>query len=73
VSLLNAKNEVAAYLGDDAERIRGDSKFSIRGDESQWNAGRFVHPHDACFDPEGNIYVAEWVASGRITRLKRLA
>jgi hypothetical protein len=73
VSLLDAKNQVAAYLGDDAERIRNDSKFAIRGDESQWNPGRFVHPHDACFDAEGNIYVAEWVATGRITKLKRLA
>jgi hypothetical protein len=72
VSLLDAKNNVAAHLGDDAQRIRGDSKFAIRGDESQWNAGRFVHPHDACFDPEGNIYVAEWVQTGRITKLKRL-
>ncbi len=73
VSLLDRRNRVVAHLGDDSERIRADSKFAIRGDESQWRPGRFVHPHDACFDPEGNIYVAEWVASGRITRLKRLA
>lgn len=72
VSLLDSRNHVVARLGDDAERIRGDSKFQIRRDESQWRPGRFVHPHDACFDAEGNIYVAEWVATGRITKLKRL-
>jgi hypothetical protein len=31
-----------------------------------------VHPHDACFDHEGNILIAEWVATGRVTKLKRL-
>jgi len=73
VSLLDAQNRVVSHLGDDSERIRADSKFTIRGDERQWRPGRFVHPHDACFDPDGNLYVAEWVATGRITRMKRLA
>ncbi|MEO8498425.1 MAG: peptidase, partial [Planctomycetota bacterium] len=35
--------------------------------------GKFVHPHDACFDNDGNIFVAEWVATARISKLKRLA
>lgn len=34
--------------------------------------GRFVHPHDACFDADGNIFVAEWVATGRVTKLQRM-
>ena len=45
--------------------------FTIRTDESKWEQGKFVHPHDACFDRDGNIYVAEWVATGRITKLTR--
>lgn len=73
VTLLGPKNEVVAHLGDDAQRIRDDAKFAIRGDEKLWRPGRFVHPHDACFSRDGDIYVAEWVATGRITRLKRLA
>jgi hypothetical protein len=35
--------------------------------------GRFVCPHGACFDHEGNIFVVEWVESGRVTKLRRLA
>ena len=27
----------------------------------QWQPGKFIHPHDACFDKDGNIFVAEWV------------
>jgi len=57
---------VVAQLGDDADRIRGDQQFQIRSDPGRWNDGRFVHPHDACFDQQGNIFVAEWVATGRV-------
>jgi hypothetical protein len=73
VSLLDKDNQVVARLGDDVQRIRNDNNFAIRRDEKRWQAGRFIHPHDACFDQAGNIFVAEWVASGRITRLQRLS
>lgn len=73
VTILDGKDKVVARLGDDSERIRADGKFEIRSQPASWQAGRFVHPHDACFDHEGNIFVAEWVGTGRITKLKRLA
>ena len=73
VSILNEKNEVIARLGADVKRIKSqDKKKPIRNDEKLWNDGRFVHPHDACFDKEGNIFVAEWVNSGRVTKLTRV-
>ncbi len=71
VTLLNGKNEVIAHLGDDSERMKTDKK-NIRADEKLWIDGKFVHPHDACFDADGNIYVAEWVARGRITKLSKV-
>lgn len=71
VTLLDADNNVVARLGADVERIT--SQKGIRNDANLWQEGRFVHPHDACFDNEGNIFVAEWVATGRVSRLKRLA
>jgi hypothetical protein len=73
VSLLNRQQTVIATLGDDAQRIKDDSQHAIRQDPGRWLDGKFVHPHDACFDHEGNIYVAEWVASGRVTKLERLS
>ena len=45
--------------GDDTSRIRADTKFTVRRDPSQWQPGKFVHPHDACFDKDGNIFVVE--------------
>ncbi len=73
VSILDGENRIVARLGDDSSRIRNDERFAIRSDPSRWEPGRFVHPHDACFDNQGNIYVAEWVATGRVSKLLRLA
>ncbi|MSR60198.1 MAG: twin-arginine translocation signal domain-containing protein [Planctomycetaceae bacterium] len=73
VTLLNAKNEVVARLGDDVERVKGEGGGAIRGDEKLWQPGKFVHPHDACFGADGSIFVAEWVGTGRISKLKRLS
>jgi hypothetical protein len=72
VSILDAENRVVARLGDDSQRIKADAKMEIRGDENAWLPGRFVHPHDACFDRDGSLFVAEWVGTGRVTKLQRL-
>jgi len=47
-------------------------KMEIRKDPSRWVDGKFIHPHDACFDHDGNIFVAEFVEPGRVTKLKRI-
>ena len=73
LTLLGPDQQVVARLGDDTKRIGADEKFDIRKDPSRWQDGRFVHPHDACFDQEGNIFVAEWVGTGRVTKLIPLA
>ncbi len=70
VSLLGKDNQVVAQLGSDVERILSDG--TIRNRSADWIDGKFVHPHDACFDNEGNIFVAEWVATGRVTKLTRV-
>jgi hypothetical protein len=61
-----------AVLGDDRARIEADGNHRIRQTPAEWHDGKFVHPHDACFDHDGNIFVAEWVASGRVSKLTRL-
>ncbi len=73
VSLFDKENKPIVHLGDDATRVRADKKFTIRTDPTQWQPGKFVHPHDACFDKDGNIYVVEWVQTGRVTLLRKLA
>jgi hypothetical protein len=36
-------------------------------------AGKFVCPHGACFDHDGNIFVVEWVEVGRVTKLSHVS
>ncbi len=64
------------HLGYDeawTEQVLGGGKLSMRGQPEQWQAGRFIHPHDACYDQDGNIFVVEWVPTGRVTFLRRVS
>ena len=72
ITLLNEKNEVVARLGDNVESVV-KKKSVHRAKPHTWKNGKFVHPHDACFAPNGDIYVAEWVQSGRVTKLKKVS
>ncbi|MBI4602405.1 MAG: twin-arginine translocation signal domain-containing protein [Planctomycetes bacterium] len=72
VSLFGRDNKVIAHLGDDPAWTEEVKKFEVRKDEKRWVPGKFVHPHDACFDAGGNIYVVEWVHTGRVTLLRKL-
>jgi len=70
ITLLNEKNEIVARLGEAVGRL-GEIK-DLRQQPDKWKPGEFVHPHDACFDNEGDIFVAEWVATGRVTKLTKV-
>ena len=74
ITLLDGKNKVITHLGQDPDWAKAmkSAKPRMRETPEKWQAGRFVHPHDACFDQDGNIFVAEWVATGRISKLKHL-
>ncbi|MCC9605838.1 twin-arginine translocation signal domain-containing protein [Blastopirellula sp. JC732] len=75
ITLLDKDNNVITHLGDDAEwraAVLGDG-MKMRRERDRWLDGKFIHPHDACFDKDGNIYVTEWVEGGRVTFLKKLA
>lgn len=70
VTLLDENYKVVAQLGRAVERL--DQVKDLRSQPAQWLPGQFVHPHDACFTSEGDLYVAEWVATGRVTKLERV-
>ncbi len=71
VTLLDEHNRVIAHLGDG-----WTTKAQIRALRLQTRdhfiPGKFVCPHDAAFDDQGNIYIAEWVTVGRITKLQKI-
>lgn len=76
VTLLDKDDKVITHLGEDPawrEQVLKDG-MKMRSDPTneRWVSGKFLHPHDACFDPAGNIYVAEWVHGGRVTKLRKV-
>lgn len=72
VSIINRKNEVVASLGE-GEYSKTDWSTVRNQAPGTFAPGRFVCPHGACFDHEGNIFVVEWVESGRVTKLRKVA
>ncbi|MFM9965468.1 MAG: twin-arginine translocation signal domain-containing protein [Planctomycetaceae bacterium] len=76
VSLFDKNNKVITHLGYDPEwtkTVLGDGKFPVRVDRALWPNGKFIHPHDACFDKSGNIFVVEWVLTGRVSFLRHVS
>jgi hypothetical protein len=72
VLIFDGKNQLVANLGHDAAWTGEVVKRQVRLDPTKWPNGKFVHPHDACSDKDGNIFVVEWVEAGRVTFLKRV-
>lgn len=76
ITLLGKNDEVLVHLGEDPawrEQVLKDG-MKLRGSPTGegWVSGKFLHPHDACFAPDGSIFVAEWVNTGRITKLRKV-
>lgn len=76
VALLGKKYEVLARLNDDAEWIsmlKANKKFRLLENRPKWLPGKFVHPHDATFDRNGDLFITEWVEGGRVSKLTKVA
>ena len=69
VMILDRKNNVVASLGE-GQYTSDDWKTVRNQAPGTFAAGRFVCPHGACFDHDGNIFVVEWVEAGRVTNLR---
>lgn len=70
VTLLDGQDRLVAHLGDDPSGTWGKLRREPR---EKFIPGKFVCPHSACFDKDGNIFVVEWVEVGRVTKLRRLS
>ncbi len=69
VTILDKDNNLIAHLGDNVDpKKRATNKVP----EEEWIDGQFIAPHGVCWDQQGNLYVEEWMAVGRIIKLKRI-
>lgn len=74
VSIFDQQNRLVVHLGYEqawTDKVLANN-FRMRSTPAEWQPGRFIHPHDACYDREGNIFVVEWVPTGRVTKLRHL-
>ncbi len=74
ITLLDRENRMI-HLGEDPDwrELVLKDKMAMRRNPAGWVSGKFVHPHDACFDKDGNIFVAEWVDTGRVSKLRKVS
>ncbi len=69
VTLLDKENKLIVHLGEDTTGDQYELRKKARTD---FRPGKFVCPHGANFDKQGNIFVAEWVEVGRVTKLRKV-
>ncbi|MDX2023789.1 MAG: hypothetical protein SF187_26360 [Deltaproteobacteria bacterium] len=69
VSIFDKDFKVVAQLGDNENPdLRG--KYDVAPDK--WKDGQFTAPHGAAWDKDGNLYVEDWNAHGRVSKLVRV-
>ncbi len=66
--VLDANDNVAAVLGDDPTAPAQPGWPNI---PDKLQAGKFSSPHAVAIDTHGDVYVAEWISTGRVTKLVR--
>jgi len=71
VSIFGKENKLITHLGENpgVEKEQGYPDIAA----AQRKPGKFISPHGAIWDRAGNIFVAEWVPKGRLTKLRRLS
>lgn len=69
VTIFDKNYKVIAQLGDNENPdLRG--KYDVAPD--LWKDGQFTSPHGAAWDKQGNLYVQDWNAHGRMSKLVRV-
>lgn len=69
VTILDGANKEVAHLGDNPEKGQW-ANYGVP--PTDWKPGIFTAPHGVSFDREGNVYVMDWNASGRVSKFKRV-
>jgi hypothetical protein len=68
VAILDAKGALQVRLGANPDPSRRAQNGVGR---ELWAAGELIAPHCAAFDAAGNLYVLDWNAHGRVSKLVR--
>ncbi|HEX8912321.1 MAG TPA: hypothetical protein VF796_08165 [Humisphaera sp.] len=66
VAIIDETNKVVSALGDNPNE-KQRANFNVKPEDMK--EGIFTAPHGVSFDADGNLYVMDWNASGRITKM----
>jgi sugar lactone lactonase YvrE len=69
ITILDKDDRLITHLGEDQQAYKQDGWPNLP--KSYYRADRFSSPHGICVDSHGDIYVAEWIFDGRVTKLVR--
>lgn len=69
VTIFDKQYKVVAQLGDNGDP---DLRGTYEVPPTKWKDGEFISPHGAAWDSKGNLYVQDWNAYGRMTKLRRV-
>jgi DNA-binding beta-propeller fold protein YncE len=69
VTVFDGNDMLIAHLGEDQQAYKQQGWPNLP--KSYYRTDRFSSPHGMCVDSRGDVYVAEWINDGRITKLIR--
>jgi sugar lactone lactonase YvrE len=69
VVILDENNKVVSVLGEN-ENPKQKANYNVP--PADWHEGIFNAPHGISYDKDGNLYVEDWNASGRIVKMEHV-
>lgn len=69
VTIFDRNDRLVTHLGEDQQAYKQPGWPNLP--QAYFRPGKFSSPHGVCVDSEGSVYVAEWMPSGRVTKLAR--
>jgi DNA-binding beta-propeller fold protein YncE len=69
VTVFDANDKLITHLGEDPIAYKQEGWPNLP--KSYYRPDKFSSPHGICVDSKHNVYVAEWISDGRVTKLIR--
>jgi len=69
ITIFDGNDRLITHLGEDQQAYKQQGWPNLP--KSYFRPDRFSSPHGVCADGKGNVFVAEWVEDGRVTKLVR--
>lgn len=69
ITILDRDDRLITHLGEDQQAYKQQGWPNLP--KTYFRPDKFSSPHGVCVDSQGNVYVAEWISDGRVTKLVR--